>query len=132
MRIAFFVAAALMSAGAFAEDVSAQRAKALGAYIDSYTGIAGLLATECKALKKEPLGTSQTALDEERPFLSDSEYQELKADIESNEYKEQMAIMAETLKSAVVAGGSCRSVVNAMTDQMKQQKAAWDAIKRER
>jgi len=84
--------------------------------------------------------TPQALLNEERPFLSDAEYEEVKADLESNEYKEQMAIMAETLRSAVAAGEkagtaharSCGRVVGAIERQMKRQKDAWDAIKRER
>jgi len=139
-RLALFVAAALMSTGPFADDAGVQRAKALGAYIDSYTGTAGLLATECKALAKEPLKTPQTLLDEERPFLCDLEYQEFKADLESNEYKEQMAVMVETLRSGVAAGvkggtghrRSCSIVVGAMEAQVKQQKDAWNALKRAR
>jgi hypothetical protein len=143
MRIAFFVAAALMSTVSTAdEEASVQRAKALGAYIDSYTGTAGLLATECQDLNEELLKTPHMLLDEERPFLSDSEYQEFKADLESEEYKQQIGVvMVGTLKSAVVAGmkagsshrSACRSVVDAMMDhQIKPQKAAWDAMKRGR
>ena len=140
MRMAFVVAAALMSTGAFAEDLDLQRAKALGAYIDSYAGEAGLLATECQALKKGPLKASLALLDEERPFLSDSEYQEFKGDLEGSEHQKQMTRMDETLKSGIAAatkaGAShekaCSMVVGAMEDQIKQQKGAWDAIKRKR
>jgi len=140
LRVALFVTAALISTRGFAEDVDIQRAKALGAYIDSHVGLSGFLVTECKTLKKEPLKTPQAVLDEERPFLSDAEYEEAKADLESNEYKEQMAVMVETLKSAVAAGvkagtshtRACGMVVGAIEAQMKQQKGVWDAMKRGR
>lgn len=143
MRSAFLVAVALIPTVSVAdEEVSVRRAKALGAYIDSYTGTAGLLATECQDLKEHLPKTPHMLLDEERQFLSDSEYQEFKADLESNEYKEQIgAAMVGTLRSAVVASmkagsshrSACRSVVDAMMDhQIEPQKAAWDAVKRER
>ena len=143
VRIAFFVAAALMSTASVAdEEASVQRTKALGAYIDSYTGTARLLATECQDLKEQLLKTPLMLLDEERPYLSDSEYQEVKADLESSEYKEQIGVvMVGTLKDAVVAAtkagsshrSACRSVVDGMTDhQIKPQKAAWDTMKRAR
>jgi len=140
MQIAVVVAIALTSTVALAEDLDLQRAKALGAYIDSYAGTAEFLATECQASGKAPLKTALALLDEERPFLSDAEYQEFKGDLEGNEYKKQMALMAETLKNGVAAatkaGAShdkaCAMVVGAMQDQIKQQKGAWDAIKRKR
>lgn len=130
----------LMPVVAFADDTAARRANALGLYLNSYGSLAGLTATECKELRKRAPKPIEALLEDERSFLSESEYRDVKAYVTSDEYKSGIGDIVSTLKGGVAAamkdgtdhGAACGLVVGAAAAQVKQQKDVWDAVKHRR